>query len=103
MRNWIVRVVRGYNVYMHADTTVCHILTGDAISQPIRGQILIEAVLYAIILSKIYKVPLLFKGVKEKKIRNRSEEKLLNIPFIMKIFQKKNRNQLKSNKCSFNI
>ena len=38
---------------MHAETAVCHILTGKAISQPIPGQILIEAVLYAIILSYV--------------------------------------------------
>ena len=47
---------------MHADTAVCHILTGKAISRPIRRQCLIEPVLYAIILSKIYKVTFPLKG-----------------------------------------
>ena len=51
----VLRIVRGA---MHADTVVCHILTGKAISRPILGHILIEAVLYPMILSKIYKAPL---------------------------------------------
>ena len=46
---------------IYADTAVSHILTGKAISRAIRGHILVEAVLYAIILSKIYRVPLPFK------------------------------------------
>ena len=46
---------------IYADTAVSHILTGKAISRAIRGHILVEAVLYAIILSKIYSVPLPFK------------------------------------------
>ena len=46
---------------IYADSTVSHILTGKAISRAIRGHILIKAVLYAIILSKIYGVPLPFK------------------------------------------
>ena len=46
---------------IYSDSAVSHILTGKAISRAIRGHILIEAVLYAIILSKIYGVPLPFK------------------------------------------
>ena len=53
---------------IYADTAVSHILTGKAISRAIHGHILIEAMLYAIILSKIYSVPLPFKekGVNER-------------------------------------
>ena len=47
---------------IYADTAVGYNLTGKAISRAICGHILIEAVLHAIILSKIYKVPLPFKG-----------------------------------------
>ena len=39
---------------IYADSAVGHILSGKAISRAIRGHILIEAVLYAIVLSKIY-------------------------------------------------
>ena len=46
---------------IYADSAVSHILTDKAISRAIRGHILIEAVLYAIILLKIYGVPLPFK------------------------------------------
>ena len=46
---------------IYADSAVGHILTGKAISRAIRGHILIEAVLYAIILSKIFEVHLPFK------------------------------------------
>ena len=46
---------------IYADTAVSHILTGKAISRAIRGHILIEAVLYSIILSKICNIPLPFK------------------------------------------
>ena len=75
---------------VYADTAVRHILTSKAISQPIHEHILIDAALYAIILSKMYKVPFPFKGKeREEKIRNRSEKKLLNIQLIIKIFQKR--------------
>ena len=46
---------------IYADKAVCHILTGGAMLWAIHGHILIEAVLYAIILSKIYKITLPFK------------------------------------------
>ena len=52
---------------IYAVTAVGHILTGKALSQAIRGHILIETVLYAIILYKIYKVPIPFKGKEEYK------------------------------------
>ena len=60
-KNWIIRVSKA----IYADTTVGHKLTDNAISQAICKHTLIEAVLYVIILSKIYKVPLPFKEKKE--------------------------------------
>ena len=60
---------------VYADTAVCHILTGRAISRDIRGHILIEAVLHAIILSKIYKVPLPFKEKEREENKEHIREK----------------------------
>ena len=57
-RNWVARVLE----VVYADTAVSHILTSKAIPQPIHEHILIDAAMYAIILSKMYKVPLPFKG-----------------------------------------
>lgn len=60
---------------IYADTAVSHILTRKAISRAIRGHILIEAILYAIILSQIYKVPLSFKEKeREEQIREEASE-----------------------------
>ena len=54
---------------------MCHILTGKAIPQPIRVHILIETVLHAIIPSKIYKVPLPFKGKENEENKEQIREK----------------------------
>lgn len=53
---------------IYADSAVSHILTGKTISRTIRGHILIEAVLYAMILSMIFEVPISYKenGNKER-------------------------------------
>ena len=74
---------------IYAVKAVGYILTGNASSQAIHGHILIEAVLYAIILYKIYKVPLPFKEKEGETIRNRSEKMILYIRLITTICQKR--------------
>ena len=86
---------------VYADTAVSHILTSKAISQPIHEHILIDAALYAIILSKMYKfLPLPYKG-KEREEKNK--EQIREKTFKYSVVYNKDRNQLKSNKCSFSF
>ena len=66
---------------IYADTAVSHKLTGNAISQAICGHILIEAVLYAIILSKIYNVLLPFKEKERDENKEHVREKAFEYSF----------------------
>ena len=74
---------------IYADTAVCHILTSKAISRAIRGHILIEAVLHAIILSKIYKVPFPFKEKEREENKEKIRDKLLKIRLILRNLSEK--------------